>query len=362
MDATNICFHDTHTISSSIGKLLSGPVVLKLDSGPGRIVASYDSISKRETYLEMGLIILAGLSNSTSVHQEMDALYGAFKSATYARGEAVLMQKIKDRGHLRATTPTARGAASILSLGFDDLATIVNGNENDDLSMKPFLESFTKEKILGAWKKIGFVPFTRNCMLDKKVRHERHEDNADNGVLENLQETYNNVIAAAEAGGVVNPGIFRLSIPIAQRLHRAVDEDEQVNQLLGQKGAFSASSLWKVCGTRVGNARVVLRAQREQIAIDEAKSSLVAQNRVSRQRKLLENAQTALAKYTTLGNNALTDKDWGDIIRWVLPEAKVVGLMRDLKKKEAIIAKLATLERDWRTYIPAPTTTAPPLV
>ena len=41
-------------------------------------------------------------------------------------------------------------------------------------------------------------------------------------------------------------------------------------------------------------------------------------------------------------------------MRWVLPEAKVPGLMRDLKNRDTIIAKLATLERDWTTYIPSP--------
>ena len=87
-----------------------------------------------------------------------------------------------------------------------------------------------------------------------------------------------------------------------------------------------------ICGTRIGNAHVVLRAQREQMAIDEAKSSLVEQNRLSRQSKLLANAQQALAKHQ-LGQNPLTDKDWGNIVRWVLPEAKVPGLMRELKKR-----------------------------
>ena len=53
-------------------------------------------------------------------------------------------------------------------------------------------------------------------------------------------------------------------------------------------------------------------------------------------------------------NNGMTDKDWGDIIRWVLLESKAEGLMKDLKKKsDAIIAKLATLDRKWTTYIPA---------
>jgi hypothetical protein len=45
-------------------------------------------------------------------------------------------------------------------------------NEDDDLSMKPFTKNFTREKIVNAWAKIGFVPFTRNCLNDKKVWHE----------------------------------------------------------------------------------------------------------------------------------------------------------------------------------------------
>lgn len=299
----------------------------------------------------MGLIILSGLPNSTSVQQEMDALYGPFKSASYARGEMILIEKIKNRGMLRAT-PGATGASSILSLGFDDLATIVNGKESDALSMKPFAKSFTKDKIVRAWEKIGFVPFTRKCLENKKVRHELGQTKA-NEELHRIQASYGEVVASAEKVGI-NQGVFDAAISVAQPMDRATDEDEQVRQLLAQKGAFSASSLWNVCGTRVGNARVVLRAQREQMAIDEAKSSLVEQNRLSRQSKLLVNAQQALAKHR-LGQNPLTDKDWGDVIRWVLPEAKVPGLMRELKKKDAIIAKLATLERDWTTYIPEST-------
>jgi hypothetical protein len=53
-------------------------------------------------------------------------------------------------------------------------------------------------------------------------------------------------------------------------------------------------------------------------------------------------------------NNILKEKDWDDIVRWVLLEAKVPGLMRNLRKRDAIIAKLNTLERDLVTYIPSP--------
>jgi hypothetical protein len=65
----------TARFDPNIGKLLCGPVILKVDSGPGRIIANLESISKRAEFLELGLLILMGLPNATSVNQEMDALY-----------------------------------------------------------------------------------------------------------------------------------------------------------------------------------------------------------------------------------------------------------------------------------------------
>jgi hypothetical protein len=67
--------------------------------------------------------------------------------------------------------------------------------------------------------------------------------------------------------------------------------------------------------------------------------------------KLLDKAQTALLKFE-IDAASLTDKDWGDVIRWVLPEAKVDFLLKDLKRRVPILAKLATLPREWTTYIP----------
>ena len=348
----------TAAFQSTTGMLLHGPVILKLDSGPGRIVASYDSIILREALAEKGLIIMSGLPNATSVQQEMDALYGAFKSATYDRGEMVLMEKMKERGVAARNgnvREAAAAASSILTLGFEDLATIVNGHADDDISRRPVDKNFTKEKIIQAWEKVGFVPFTRNCLSSKKVRHELGETTA-NVALEDLQVQYDALVSAAERQGL-NEGVFDAAIPVSRKLARVHDEDEQVKQLLEQKGAFSASALWNICGTRVGNARVALRAQKEQIAMNEAKISKQSQSRLDRQAKVLHNAQAALDKYNMRGgdNSALNEKEWGDIVRWVLPEAKVPGLMRDLKKRDAIIAKLATLERHWTTYIPSPT-------
>ena len=83
------------------GKLISGPVILKLDAGPGQIVADADSIKKSAEFKEKGLLIIMGLPNATAVQQEMDALYGPLKLATYACGERLVAEKLKARGAAR---------------------------------------------------------------------------------------------------------------------------------------------------------------------------------------------------------------------------------------------------------------------
>ena len=89
----------------------------------------------------------------------------------------------------------------------------------------------------------------------------------------------------------------------------------------------------------------------------------VADKKSEAQLRAREKAQSALDKFA-FDSGSMNDKDWGDVIRWVLPQAKVDFLLKDLKKKEDILAKLATLPNNWTTYIPrrealpaAPTTT-----
>ena len=50
------------------------------------MIANFESVMKCVEFLEFGLFILMCVSpNAKAVnHPEMDALYGAFKSATYA--------------------------------------------------------------------------------------------------------------------------------------------------------------------------------------------------------------------------------------------------------------------------------------
>jgi hypothetical protein len=128
------------------GKQNCGPVILKVDARPGRIVSSEHVLAQREALFERGLIIIMGLPNATSVQQEMDALYGPFKSATYARGEKVVQAKLKQRGLARKNGEHLQSA--VLNLDFSNLPTIVNGTSDDETRDRPFNAHFTKDKIL----------------------------------------------------------------------------------------------------------------------------------------------------------------------------------------------------------------------
>jgi hypothetical protein len=85
-----------------------------------------------------------------------------------------------------------------------------------------------------------------------------------------MQVKYDLKVADAETVGF-HPGNFDAAIPEAKHIERNDDKNQQVRQLVKQKGAFSSSALWNICGTRVGNAGVVICAQQEQLSVEAAK-------------------------------------------------------------------------------------------
>jgi hypothetical protein len=211
-------------------------------------------LQKREELYERGVLILMGLPNATSVQQEMDALYGPFKSATYARGEKVVQAKLKTRGLARRNGEQQR--STVLSLDFSDLATIVNGAPDDSQANRPFYSQFTKEKILSSWAKIGFVPFTRKCLTNPKVRRELGQHTR-NERLEAFQFDYDLLIDDIESIGF-NPGILDSAVPTAPvHVERSSTAKAQVEQLLKSGKAFSASVQWNMCDSRICNAGVI---------------------------------------------------------------------------------------------------------
>ncbi|KAI2501582.1 hypothetical protein MHU86_12853 [Fragilaria crotonensis] len=279
----------TAIFNAKTGKLNQGPVILKLDAGPGRIVSSEIVLARREELFERGLTIIMGLPSATSVQQEMDALYGPFKSATYSRGEKVVQQKLKQRGLARRNGKRLQSA--VLNLDFNDLPIIVNGTASDSIEDRPFDQHFTKQKILWSWAKVGFVPFTRSCLDNRRVRKERGQQKED-AALEDLQFRYDLCVDAVEADGL-NPGIFDATIPFAVHVERAETEEAQEDELLSNGKAFSISGQWNYCKSRIGNAGVTLRAQKKQLRLNEAVRLQAEEKRNETHLKALDKAQGA---------------------------------------------------------------------
>ena len=148
-----------------------------------------------------------------------------------------------------------------------------------------------------------------------------------------------------------NPGIFDAAVPTAVHVVRASTSEAQVGEMPKSGNAFSASGQWNTCDSRIGIAGVTLMAQRRQLALNEEQRSKVVAKKINASNIAYQKAQQALAKYLA-NENSLNDKDWGDVIRWVLPATKVEFLLKDPHKKEQIIAKLATLPNNLVTYIP----------
>ena len=57
-----------------------------------------------------------------------------------------------------------------MTLDASDLGRIVNGRDGDPDEKRPFLFSFSKPKVLAAWRKIGAMVLTRACLKHPKVR------------------------------------------------------------------------------------------------------------------------------------------------------------------------------------------------
>ncbi len=181
------------------------------------------------------------------------------------------------------------------------------------------------------------------------MRHELGQASKDQA-LKDLYKSCTGSVCRADDHGL-NAGIFDGRIPVSTHVKCETDTEIQVQKLLATKGSFSVGALWNNCGTRIGNASVVLRAQTAQLVLEANKLASQSQSKSQRRAKLLLLARQALPKHED-APTTMTDKDWNEIIRRVLPESDAYGLLKDLWRQDVVMQKLMSLDRDWKTYIP----------
>ena len=76
------------------------------------------------------------------------------------------------------------------SLTNTDLSAIVCDNTEESRLFSPFYSPFTNEKIINYFCRVGYVPFTRQCLNSEYIRHELNEDAKNNNTLEDLSQEY----------------------------------------------------------------------------------------------------------------------------------------------------------------------------
>jgi hypothetical protein len=194
-------------------KLISGPLVVKTDAGPGRLSKEASSIMFREQMAKKGVHILLSLPNATACTAEMDQLFERFKPACGKSALRVASKKMQMRMSVRArndvievdgsdassedeaeeldeiaTRRKKKGERSICNVSFSnfDLANLVNGWPDDPVELRPFDYHFTKEGIVRSWIAVGFLPMTGRATQDPKVRHELGEGGAPPAAAERL--------------------------------------------------------------------------------------------------------------------------------------------------------------------------------
>jgi len=87
---------------------------------------------------------------------------------------------------------------------------------------------------------------------------------------------------------------------------------------------------------------------------DEA-AEKAAREKVEQRVNVLRKAHTALTKYNTSGQATMSNADWQNIVRWVLPESKVKNIyFKNLKKIDDVKEFLNSLNQPWAMYITIP--------
>lgn len=159
---------------------------------------------------------------------------------------------------------------SVMNVGLNtlNLSKMVNGYPGDPIELRPFDNNFRRSNILGWWRKVGFIPMTRNVLLDPKVRYELGKGGAPEEAgkhLELLEEAYKEGAVMLQSLGYNGIDAFDIELPHVQKRNFSLSEEEKIKMLMKDKSMMHASKL-AGCGLCMVNAGVVVEAHKRKIA------------------------------------------------------------------------------------------------
>lgn len=130
---------------------------------------------------------------------------------------------------------------------------MINSKKEDKIKHKPFDRYFTKTKKLDAFYKVGFVPFSRKCLTNPKMRHELDEETSESGKLQSLQKKYIECTRKTKQLGFNK--VFNARLPKTQKLMIKSSMEERVEELINKNKAFSCPGFCVCMGTLIYNSK-----------------------------------------------------------------------------------------------------------
>ena len=153
-------------------------VVLKVDSGPGRL--NPDLLSFLRFH---GFILYPGVPNTTAVTQETDQSYGPFQTAIRTNLQLIIDERLR----IDATRSLSPWIVGLVVFGGEDPQTGL-------IVESAFQKGFDHAHNINAWEKVGAVPLSRKCITSPKVRRSIGDGDNEQQLVVNLI-TENNIIA-----------------------------------------------------------------------------------------------------------------------------------------------------------------------
>ena len=280
---------------------IGGPVVHRLDGGPGR--AGPKSLPMRMRAADKGIILFpSGPQNCTAACQEPDQMFDVYKALGNDITDEIVTERIGARAAaeaaLRKGNPERRIDPKKLpkvELTNADLPRIVNGRPDDPIERRPLSFTFSREKVLNAHAKVGAVPLTRAALQNPKVRKELAPADDPAGIPATIAAAHAANMATGEELGL-NVAAVQATLP--RRWHPVVapptDAETIIRKLADAKCSHGA--MWINCGAIAFNADVVNRAGCE-IAQRELNAKLdSASNKLSTFTELKSDADSILSR------------------------------------------------------------------
>ena len=360
---------------ANTGELLTAPVIWNCDTGPGRLPVNDGEEQQWEKWaqemMEKGVILHGLLPNSTSVSAVMDELYRSFKISTRMETVRVFAGKIYDlakkiqKYKLDIKTRIENGEAVsekekekvkhpvVATLNPADLGKIifgtpVNGYPNPD---SPFAKAFTKEKILDAFDKLGYYPFTRKMLLNKKVRHEQGQKEVTTQIemMNNLDAEYKQLREKCRERGF-KVDAFDAVLPTTTPLVRESTEHERAKKLAKTGKTASAGGIFRHLGSMVYNSEELLLARMYQRQWRDEEREKRAEQKSEEHRKSYSAALEVYHKHKR--GDKLINLDLQVLLKYICNKEKLnkSDCSSNYKNATKMWERLNNCKRPWTDY------------